>query len=258
MPTTEIPSKLQGQVQLDLDVEGDWCLVDASSARVPSPGRAINLNNIGQDNTDLETMGQSYLDDQEDFRGYRVEEEKDTLDKIGGWFRRSSTMIKKKWDDTDIKGGASDLGKSIKNTSSKAGDAIKESFKEENVTRKREAVKRGWFSFKSKVKGIFSSSGDEETKTQPEEEKRQDPKSAKHDDMKATLKGSDSDDDVVPEMLKLEGQSDSDENEDQNHQLKGQAQVVFGKGVVRDFRESEKADALDEDADTDEEADNLL
>lgn len=58
-PQTEIPTKEQGNVQLDRDVEGDWCLVDESQAKVPSPRRVINLN----DNADFETQGQAYLDD---------------------------------------------------------------------------------------------------------------------------------------------------------------------------------------------------
>ena len=37
MPDTEIPSKKQGQVQVDRDVEGDWLLVDASQAHVEAP-----------------------------------------------------------------------------------------------------------------------------------------------------------------------------------------------------------------------------
>ena len=43
MPQTEIPSKAQGMVQLDRDVEGDWLLVDKSSAVLDSPGSIIDL-----------------------------------------------------------------------------------------------------------------------------------------------------------------------------------------------------------------------
>ena len=172
MPQTEIPTKEQGQVQLDRDVEGDWCLVDVSSARVTSPGRAVNLTDNGRENADLDQLGQSsYLDDQEDFRGYQVEENKDTIDQIGSWFRRSSTQIKKKWEDTDIKGGASDLGKSIADSSKRTGAKIKESFKEENVAVKKEAVKRGWMRFTTKVKSIFSKSEAEMTTAPAEETK---------------------------------------------------------------------------------------
>lgn len=62
----------------------------------------------------------------------------------------------------------------------------------------------------------------------------------------------------MPDMLKLDGHdSEEDEEEyekddekdakDDDEELKGESKVVFfGKGVVRDFREAEKADALDE------------
>jgi len=36
---TEFPSKMQGRVQLDREVEGDWLLVDRSECLEPSPGR---------------------------------------------------------------------------------------------------------------------------------------------------------------------------------------------------------------------------
>jgi len=41
--------------------------------------------------------------------------------------------MKKKWEDTDIKGGASALGTSIADSSKRTSAAIKESFKDENV-----------------------------------------------------------------------------------------------------------------------------
>jgi len=34
IPQTEMPTKMQGVVQMDRDVEGDWCLVDKSSVMV--------------------------------------------------------------------------------------------------------------------------------------------------------------------------------------------------------------------------------
>ena len=45
MPLTEMPTKTQGQVQLDRDVEGDWCLLDSGQCMVPSPGQAADFQN---------------------------------------------------------------------------------------------------------------------------------------------------------------------------------------------------------------------
>ena len=67
MPQTEIPTKEQGIVLLDRDVEGDWLLVDKSSVMVRGPARSLDFSN---DNSQVESQGQAYLDEREDFRGY--------------------------------------------------------------------------------------------------------------------------------------------------------------------------------------------
>ena len=51
MPQTEIPTKTQGVVQLDRDVEGDWLLVDRDSAIVQPPAKTIDLTKEGRDNS---------------------------------------------------------------------------------------------------------------------------------------------------------------------------------------------------------------
>ena len=70
MPQTEIPTKTQGVVQMDRDVEGDWLLVDRDSAIVQPPAKTIDLSKEGRDNSQVESEGQAYLDESEDFRGY--------------------------------------------------------------------------------------------------------------------------------------------------------------------------------------------
>jgi len=67
MPLTEIPTKQQGIVLLDRDVEGDWLLVDKSSVMVQGPARNIEFTD---DNSQVESEGKAYLDETEDFRGY--------------------------------------------------------------------------------------------------------------------------------------------------------------------------------------------
>ena len=52
---------MQGTVQLDRDVEGDWCLVDKSQALVESPRRTIDLGYT--DNSLVESQNNAYLDD---------------------------------------------------------------------------------------------------------------------------------------------------------------------------------------------------
>ena len=90
MPQTEIPTKVQGGVQLDRDVEGDWVLVDKKSALTPGPEKGI-------DNMMLESAGAAYLDEGEDFRGYsskssmEPEETKNAGNAIGAFFRRQKT-----------------------------------------------------------------------------------------------------------------------------------------------------------------------
>ena len=43
MPQTEIPTKEQGMVQLDRDVEGDWLLVDKSQVTVKGPAKTLDM-----------------------------------------------------------------------------------------------------------------------------------------------------------------------------------------------------------------------
>ena len=67
MPQTEIPTREQGVVLLDRDVEGDWLLVDKSSVMVRGPAQNLDFSN---DNSQVESQGQAYLDEREDFRGH--------------------------------------------------------------------------------------------------------------------------------------------------------------------------------------------
>ena len=60
---------------LDRDVEGDWLLVDKSSAMVESPGRNADFSG---DNMLVESEGMAYLDEKEDFRGYSEKSSMDT------------------------------------------------------------------------------------------------------------------------------------------------------------------------------------
>ena len=77
---------------------------------------------------------------------------------LGSFFRRQSTKVKQKYEDTDFKGGANDLGKSISAASKKAGSKISEGFKEMKESEKTQNAKRGFMRFATKVKGLFSSS----------------------------------------------------------------------------------------------------
>ena len=52
MPQTEIPTKEQGMVMLDRDVEGDWLLVDKSSVMVKGPAKSLDFSG---DNTQVES-----------------------------------------------------------------------------------------------------------------------------------------------------------------------------------------------------------
>lgn len=109
----------------------------------------------------LENEGMAYLDEKEDFRGYSEKsgkdfgKEKDTVDKIGSFFRRQSTSIKQKYVETDFKGGASDLGKSIKDVSKKTGTKIKQGYKDINSQEGILKMKKSIFGWASKVKGLF-------------------------------------------------------------------------------------------------------
>lgn len=55
---------------MDRDVEGDWVLVDKSSVMVKSPRKTIDFGSSTPDNALVESEGNSYLDEGEDFRGY--------------------------------------------------------------------------------------------------------------------------------------------------------------------------------------------
>lgn len=92
-----------------------------------------------------------------------TEEEKgDALDKIGTFFRRQSTSIKQKYQETDFKKEASDLGKSISAGSKKAGTGIKRGFTQLGEKETVQKMKKSWFGFTTKVKGLFKSKDDVE------------------------------------------------------------------------------------------------
>ena len=95
-------------------------------------------------------------------------------------------MVKKKYEETDFKGGAEKLGKSISNASKRTGEKISKGAKDINVKEKSSKVRAGFMRFATKVKGIFSKDNDvndngEETK----EAKKQDV--GIHDKAKAEL-----------------------------------------------------------------------
>lgn len=153
-------------VLLDRDVEGDWLLVDKSSAMVESPARNIDFS--GADNSQVESEGMAYLDETEDFRGYSDKSSMDTkngpdkMDSISSFFRRSSTVVKQKYVETDFKGGAQTLSNSISDASKRAGAKISKGVKEIKVKEKTEKVKFGFMRFATKVKGLFSKGNDDE------------------------------------------------------------------------------------------------
>ena len=195
--------------------------------------------------------------------------EQDALESISSFFKRTSTKIKKKYEETNFKGGAQNLGNSITDTSKRAGSKISTSIQEIKQSEKTQKVKSGFFRFASKVKSLFSSGDkvDEEVKVHAGKN------SSQHDKAKADLQSQPGiDEDYgedglhdVPEMLKLEGQShgSSDENEDppvyvESEESKGEnnisgqrSKVLFFQGgqVVRDYRNQEKAQLeADEDS----------
>ena len=125
----------------------------------------------------------------------------DPLKKVGAFFRRSSTAVKRKFEDTKIKDGAKDLGKSIADTSKKTG----------------KEVKQGFLRFATKVKGIFKA---KETPKEEETKVAKFKSSKRHDRQKKKLMGrestdEDDDDEPIPEMLKLEGHSEDDDDDDE-------------------------------------------
>ena len=85
------------------------------------------------------------------------EEEKDVFDQVGAFFRRSSTKLKIKYAETDFKGGAKDLGKSISETSKSVGNKMTQGIKEIKAKEKSINVKKGFMNFATKVKGLFGS-----------------------------------------------------------------------------------------------------
>lgn len=111
----------------------------------------------------LENEGMAYLDEKEDFRGYSeksgidFDKKPDTVDKIGSFFRKQSMSIKQKYEETDFKGGASDLGKSITSVSKKTGSKISKSFKDINNQESVHKMKKSIFGWATKVKGLFKS-----------------------------------------------------------------------------------------------------
>ena len=190
----------------------------------------------------------AYLDETEDFRGYsekssmEKKNDPDTVAQIGQFFRRSSTRVKQKFEETDFKGGAQNLGKSIADASKRTGAKISKGVKEINVKEKSVKVKTGFMRFATKVKGLFSKSdsggpnnGEEETKEVKSKDKNI------HDKAKAELQGRDTNEleneSPVPDMLKLEGHHSSDEFDNHHDQeqeeskdsanVKGSSQVVF-------------------------------
>ena len=162
----------------------------------------------------------AYLDEKEDFRGYSEKSSMDTGTEgnssaaISQFFRRQSTAVKKKYVETDFKGGAKNLGNSITSASKNAGAKISKGVKEINVKQKTEKVKTGFFRFATKVKGLFKSStpDDEEEKDgsnfkvpgvnaeEVKEEEKADPKN----------ESGDSDGSPIPDMMKLEANSDDE------------------------------------------------
>ena len=61
--------------------------------------------------------------------------------------------------DTDFKGGAQNLGKSISDASKRTGAKISRGVKEIKVKEKTAKVKTGFLRFATKVKGLFSKGG---------------------------------------------------------------------------------------------------
>ena len=134
-------------------------------------------------------------------------------------------MIKKKWDDTDFKGGASKLGDSIADSSKKTGSKISSGWTEMKNSEKTANIKRGFTRFTSKVKGWFSK------KDSDEEEEKKEPVpvmaeanvngAKKHNTIKAEMMGSDNSDEEenIPEMMRLEGHSDDGGFSDEDNQF---------------------------------------
>ena len=64
--------------------------------------------------------------------GTNEQKQDDTIDKIGSFFRRQSTSIKQKYEKTDFKGGAKDLGQSTKSAFQRTGSKISQGFRDLN------------------------------------------------------------------------------------------------------------------------------
>ena len=85
----------------------------------------------------------------------------------------ASTAVKKKFDDTDFKGGAQNLGKSISDASKRTGAKISKGVKEINVKEKSAKVKFGFMRFATKVKGLFSKNDSNLEEEQDQEETKE-------------------------------------------------------------------------------------
>ena len=126
------------------------------------------------------------------------------------------------------------MGKSISDTSKKAGSKISESFREIKSSEKTEKVKIGFLRFATKVKGFFSGeqTPQEEEKVTPDQTRNQ------HDAAKNDIGLSD-DDEEVPEMLKLDDHrersrtpsdhSDEEEETKEAAGFRGQSNEVFSR-----------------------------
>ena len=78
--------------------------------------------------------------------------------------------MKQKYDDTDFKGGAQNLGKSISDASKRTSAKISKGFKEIKVKEKTEKVKFGFMRFATKVKGLFASKEDSDRNSDENDE----------------------------------------------------------------------------------------
>ena len=94
-------------------------------------------------------------------------------------------MVKKKFEETDFKGGAKNLGKSITDASKRTGEKISKGAKEINVKEKSSKVTVGFMRFATKVKGIFSKENNNDDDEETKEVKSQDVNL--HDKAKAEL-----------------------------------------------------------------------
>ncbi len=143
------PSLDEGRQSLDKPVEDGWLVIEKKNQKqVIEPQPVLSEDQMLQQ--------QHYLDDDEDFRGYSKKDDlskpkKDaaTLEVVGNFLKQSGVSIKKKYNETDFKGGAAAASESIKKTFT----SIKESEKTEKVI---STTKKGFFSIFNKVKEMMS------------------------------------------------------------------------------------------------------